>query len=309
VKPSDTLLGVYTDVKEMYTGMKHGPALSAVSFVIDRCKASMRSPFVSCSSGNVVLFGKCKAAGFVTFHLDDLLPFVQFELENLFFKVGTDVVLRQKVGAAMGGFTSPGCAQCVAAVAEYHCMAMFMASQYLFATRYMDDTFAVLNLSVLNHKRQSFAVLWRQLFHMYDDAGLEVELESFGCLGNVLQSSLVVGQGIQCKFWNKNEQFISTGQQKVRRLLPAFTQSKQRQRALLSGFFHRMEAATFYTCVNALLPILFQREAEVVAFGYSADMFAQCLDTFAYSRVPDRSFAWIRLYHSFKKARVPRLQH
>jgi hypothetical protein len=70
-----------------------------------------------------------------------------------------------------------------------------------------------------------------------------------------------------------------------------------------------MEAATFYTCVNALLPVLFQLEAEVVVFGYSADMFAQCFDIFAHSRVPDRSLAWIRLYHSFKKAKVPRLQH
>lgn len=42
VSASDTLLGVYTDVKEMYTGMRHGPALDAVAFVIERCKAVLR---------------------------------------------------------------------------------------------------------------------------------------------------------------------------------------------------------------------------------------------------------------------------
>jgi hypothetical protein len=105
-------------------------------------------------------------------------------------------------------------------------------------------------------------------------------------------------------FWNKNATFSTTGQQKVRRLLPAFTQSKQRQRALLSGFFYRLEAATFPTCVSALLPVLFQLEAEVVAFGYSAAMFSQCFEIFAHSRVHDHRLAWIRLCHAFKKAKL-----
>jgi hypothetical protein len=168
----------------------------------------------------------------------------------------------------------------------------------------MDDTFVVLNLSVLTQQRQSIAVVWHELFHMYDGAGLEVEPESFGCLGNVLQSSLLVGHGVQCMFWNKNATFSTTGQQKVRRLLPAFTQSKQRQRALLSGFFHRMEAANFPKCVSALLPALFQLEAEVIAFGYSAAMFSQCFETFAHSHVHDHRLAWIRLCHAFKQGSV-----
>lgn len=144
------------------------------------------------------MFGTSRAAGFVTFHLDDLLQFVQFELKNLFFTVGSEVILRQKVGAAMGGFTRLGCAQCVAAAAEYHCMAMFMASQCLFVTRYMDDTFVTLNLSELNRRRQSLAAVWRSLCHMYDDAGLEVEQESLGCCERVLQSTVIVGHGVFC---------------------------------------------------------------------------------------------------------------
>ena len=122
----------------------------------------------------------------------------------------------------------------------------------------MDDTFVTLNLSQLNLLRVSLAVVWHTLSHMYDAAGLEVELECFGITGNVLQSLLKVGHGVQCCFWNKNESFVATGQQKVRRLLPALTQSKQRQRAVLIGFFHRMEAATFTQCIPALLPILLQ---------------------------------------------------
>jgi hypothetical protein len=32
-RSSDTLLGVYTDVKEMCTGMKHGPALQTQTYL------------------------------------------------------------------------------------------------------------------------------------------------------------------------------------------------------------------------------------------------------------------------------------
>lgn len=53
VSSGDTLLGAYTDVKEMYTGMKHGPAVDAVAFVIERCKVALRTHLVSCSAGNV----------------------------------------------------------------------------------------------------------------------------------------------------------------------------------------------------------------------------------------------------------------
>jgi hypothetical protein len=81
-------------------------------------------------------------------------------------------------------------------------------------------------------------------------------------------------------------------------------QNKQRQRALLSGLFHRMEAATFRKCVSALLPTLVQLEAEVVAFGYSSDMFAQCLKAFAYSRLPAHSQVWISLCQRFLKAKL-----
>lgn len=302
---SDALLSIYTDVKEMYTGMKHGPALDAVGFVISRCKAALRSPYVSCSTGNTVVFGKCRAAGFVTFHLDDLLQFVQFELENLFFTVGSEVVLRQKVGAAMGGFTSPGCAQCVAAVAEYQCMSWFIASSCLFATRYMDDTFVILNLTAINRLTVSLAVVLHYLFHMYDTAGLEVELESLGFHGHVLQSTMSVINGVHCSFWNKNEAFMLTGQQKVRRLLPAFLQSKQRQRAVLTGLFHRMQAATFQSCVSALLPVLLQLRYEVMSLGYPSSMFAKCLHAFAYSRLPSQRSAWVSLWHRFLQFQPP----
>lgn len=39
VPPGDVLLSIYTDVKEMYTGMRHQESIAAVSFMLDRCKA------------------------------------------------------------------------------------------------------------------------------------------------------------------------------------------------------------------------------------------------------------------------------
>lgn len=100
-------------------------------------------------------------------------------------------VVAHRAGAAMCGFTSPCCAQCVAALAEYHCMAMLIASQCMFATRYMDDAFVTLNVSQLRSLRESLAAVCRHaLFHMYDAVGFEVGLESLWLLWSCWQSTL-----------------------------------------------------------------------------------------------------------------------
>ena len=179
VDPSDSLFGLYTDVEEMYTGMKHGAILDAVAFVLELCKAALRSPYVSVAKQHRGAFhvGQSRAKGVATFHLDDLLPFVRFELENLCFTLGPEVLLRQVIGAPMGGFTSPGCAQCVAAVAEYRCMRLVLASSRLFAARYMDDTFCVLNITATQRCSATLSEMLHPLLHMFADSGLEVEVE------------------------------------------------------------------------------------------------------------------------------------
>jgi hypothetical protein len=65
-----------------------------------------------------------------------------------------------------------------------------------------------------------------------------------------------------------------------------------------------MEAATFQKCVGALLPVLVQLDAEITAFGYSSDMFAQCLKSFAYSRESARRQVWVTLCKKFLKAKL-----
>lgn len=297
--PADVLLCLSTDVKEMYTGMRHAETLDAMRFMIDRCKSVLRSQYVSIGHGADAHFfvGRKRAARAVCFHLDDLLPLVRFELENLYFTLGTDVILHQVVGAAMGGFTSPACAQCVASVAEYRNMHAFLASSSLFARRYMDDTFALINLSAVARTHTSLGTMLRRLFHMYDPAGLEVEQEFAGTSCTVLQSRISVHGGLQCAFWNKNADVACSGRQRVRRMLPCIAQSSAAQRALMTGILHRMLAATIPSSIHLLLPSLLELRCELAMLGYSPLMFDRRVRDFAMAQRFAASFtAWHSLY-------------
>lgn len=302
---SDLLLAVCTDVKEMYTGMRHPESLDAVAFVLERCRHSMRSPFVSVSTRaqGDVFAGRSAAKGFAVFHLDDLLQFVRFELENLYFSLGSQVTLRQIIGAAMGGFTSPGCAQAVASVAEYRCMRLFLRSGFLFAARYMDDTLCILNLSAMRRSRTPLRAVLHPAFHMYDAAGLEVELEAAGSSATVLSSAVDVSSGVSCVFWNKNADFAASGQQRVRRLQPCLAQSRASQRALMRGMLYRAAAATISASIPLLLPRLQQLRFELGALGYAGRMFDGCIRDFAFARAFEPTGpAWRRLFQSYARA-------
>lgn len=85
-------------------------------------------------------------------------PLVDFQIPNLRFPLGPDVLRRQVVGAAMGGFISPACTQYIASMQEYCCVRTFIESGLLCAARYdtyMDDTFMIAHLSVHAGRRHS----------------------------------------------------------------------------------------------------------------------------------------------------------
>lgn len=304
LSPSAQLLAVCTDVKEMYTGMDHAATVSAVAFVLDSCKQHMRSPYVSIATTPHGDFhvGRSRARKqYVTFHMDDLLQFVRFELSNLYFQLGKDVVLHQKVGAAMGGFTSPGCAQCVAAVAEYVCMRRFLASARIFAGRFMDDTLTLINLHRCS--ASDLRSILTGCFFMYGPAGLQVELEAAGLTATMLSSRVSVACGVQCVFWNKNARFAATGEQCVRRILPCIAQTPAAQRAIASGTVHRMAAATISSSVPLLLEPLLQLRFEFAALGYAPRAFDLATRAFVYARrLEPQSSVWRSLLTKFHRA-------
>ena len=308
IASSDMLLAVCTDVKEMYTGMRHTETLAAVAFMLERCRAALRSPYVSVSkyASGPVFVGRSHARDFVAFHLDDLLPLVRFELKNLYFTLGSEAVLHQVIGAAMGGFTSPACAQCVAAVAEYTCMCSFLRSGCLFAARFMDDTLTIFNLSVFVHTCSSLRAALHSCFHMYDFAGLEVELEAAGLTASMLSSTVSLHPRLACTFWNKNQAFPTSGVQRVRRLLPCLAQSPAAQRAVFSGLLHRVATATTPACIPSLLPRLLELRCEASSLGYSPVQFDRAVRNYAYSRLYSVTFAaWRLLLRTYMGTATP----
>jgi hypothetical protein len=301
----DVLLALVSDVKEMYTGMLHAQCKDAVAFLIDKSKEVLRSPFISVAKAKQgpMFVGKSQSSEFICFHLDDLLQFVEFELSNLYFGLGNEIVLLQLIGAAMGGFSSPGCAQAVASYAEYSSMQSFIASGHLFAGRFMDDTLSLLNLSAMYRDRGSLRQLIWRLFHSYDHAGLEVELEKYGSEVTILQSTVNVEHGdIAVSFWNKNASFAESGVQKVCRFLPCHPEcmSSQQQKAVIMGLLWRMSAATLMSSLPNLLTPLKQLRFELVASGYSASVIVATLKAFFYAQKNAASFvAWHSLFRKY----------
>jgi hypothetical protein len=194
----DQVLLMVADIKGMYTGMLHSECVAAVQTFIDRCRERLRSQYISvskCRQGPVFA-GKSKAADMVVFPVTSLLQLVQFELSNLYFTVGTDIMLHQVIGAAMGGFTSPAAAQAVACVAEYRSVTVFVASGYLAASLFMDDTLVAINLAALQRSGQyTLGQVLSGLFSCYQPAGLQLELERAGLTGAILQSVVSVAGG------------------------------------------------------------------------------------------------------------------
>jgi hypothetical protein len=284
----DQVLLMVADIKEMYTGMLHSECVAAVQFVIDRCKERLRSPYISVSKHRhgPVFAGNSKAADMVVFPVAALLQLLQFELSNLYFTVGTDILLHQVIGAAMGGFTSPAAAQAVACVAEYRSMTVFVASGYLAASRFMDDTLVAINLTALQRSGQyTLGHLLSSLFECYQPAGLQLELERAGLTVAVLQSIVSVACGeVHAYFWNKNAAYRLTGVQKVCRFIP--TQqgcvSVAQQRCTVTSLLHRVAASTLEVSVPMLLPVLLQLRYELESMGYPGSIFNHSIRSFVH---------------------------
>lgn len=281
--PDEMLLALCTDVKEMYTGMDHAATLDSVQFMLAHCTLRMRACSVSVAPGwrGDVYGGDSRAQGVTVFPLSSLLPFVQWELSNLVFTLGPGVLRRQVVGAAMGGFTSPACAQCVAAVAEYRCMRAFIDGGLLFGARYMDDTLTLINLTRARCEPGAVAAILRNSLRMYTPAGLEVEIEAVGVRATMLCSTVLATSPLTCTFWNKN---AAPGPQRVRRFLPAFARAPSARRSLFAGTLCRVAAATFPACVPGLAPTLLQLRFEFRALGYPAPAFDRAVRAFAHAR-------------------------
>jgi hypothetical protein len=256
---------------------------------------------VSNSRAGQVFVGKSNAKDYTVFAMADLCQFVEFELSNLFFTVGVDIMLQQKEGAAMGGFTSPAAAQAVACVCEFTCLQRFVASGRLAAGRYMDDTLLFLNLSRL--RGAGFLELLHALFTCYQPAGLELELERCGFKVTVLQSVVsTCGNAVQAVFWNKNADFAETGQQRVCRFIPApHGANPAQQRRTVTSLMHRVCAATLPTSVHLLVPVIWQLRYELATLGYPHVLFDGCLRSFVHGLKFTPSFAtWHTLWQRFR---------
>ena len=132
----------------------------------------------------------------------DLLPAINFELDNTYLTVG-GVTLRQTVGASMGGYLSPAMAMMTCMIAERNLHATLGADRrYIAGIRYMDD--GTLALCVPHERPHLLNHLRAAALHCYPE-GMICKVTGEGTSTRMLEQRIFVNGGkVHACHANKN---------------------------------------------------------------------------------------------------------
>jgi hypothetical protein len=273
------LIGVTFDVKNMFTELQHGDTLEALTWFLNIATTQFKySSVIATRSGrkDVSFSRNMDTRTFVTVPLHKLFDIAKFELENTFFKVGSDVILHQKIGIAMGGFQSPALAMIVASHAEFKWLSSLGIDQKrIKGARYVDDALVLFRGSNYHHLLDS-------LFLDCYPKSLELECTGLGTTLKILECDISLTNGFSTCHSNPNtETMILEHQQKFLKFIPW---SSHHPRKALSntilGLLHRVWFNTSYLHSSKLLPHLISYHLELLKIGYPASCFKNAAKRF-----------------------------
>jgi hypothetical protein len=209
------------DVKNMFTELPHPDIRTAAAHFLQwsqTCRAAAPdcARAVRCNSWLVNLSKRTvcasrsqyDAARCVLIRLADIMPAIEFELQNIYFTVGA-VTLRQTVGISMGGYLSPAMAMMTCIMAERHMYATLGAdARFLHGIRYMDD--GTLVIRVPRTAPALASRLMHAALHAYP-RGMQCEITGMGQRTRMLEQRLVVrGNLVAAAHHNKNSAALFT---------------------------------------------------------------------------------------------------
>jgi hypothetical protein len=288
------------DVKNMFTELKHEHVLSALSFLVHRTSARYhcRAVTVSKKGEKKAWLGKSPGRmSCITYSFRTLLQLAKFELDNTYFKVGTSVILQQKIGLSMGGYLSPPLAMIVAMVAEYKWLSALGADQRLLAgVRYVDDGLIVINsddASII------FKIFGSLLYSCYPE-GLELEVTSFGLVCHMLECVIKSSNSrLHICHYNKNARSVLSGQgQIIKKFIP--WNSGYPHKLLFNvvvGLFHRIFDNTSALDVKFLVPSIVSYCSELRDLGYPERLIFKAFRNFmCHQKCVENLNSWRNLY-------------
>ena len=289
---SDLLFTVYSfDVKNMFTNLTHESILKSVLWLLDIYAARGHHYHmftVHKRHSKDFHFGRgYNHYEYLSLDIQDVFQVVEFDLQHVYFRVGVNAILKQNIGAPMGGYLSPALACITLLYSEYH----FFASIYdgralrslpimMEAIRYMDDL-DIITATPLNDVDRSNQqlVAVNQLLRSYDSS-LELEPQPPAAPGQntFLESVIQYGENKLALIpFNKNVPFMyEHGRQKFLKLQHYHSYSPTTSKlAVLISTLHRLQRNSSHT--DGLLAAAVHLYDEVKLLQYPFSLFNRAL--------------------------------
>lgn len=276
------VVGVTFDVKNMYTELDHSDILRALDWILE--KFGKKSVVVKKLGRRGVSYGPNRDKKLaVTLPMAELRRMAEYELKNMYFRVGNDVILQQVKGVAMGGFQSPGMAMIVAAYSEYCWLSSLgKDSRLVVGVRYMDDAF------ILAKGYKKYQII-ESLFSKCYPKSLELECTGFGSKFQILECEVsFVDNRFALTHYNKNsKQVWLLGSQSIKKFIP--WNSGHRKHMLvkvLIGLLHRIWQNTHTSNLYDMVGQLLSYRIELEKLGYPRWALSSAVGRFlAHSRI------------------------
>ena len=99
-----------------------------------------------------------RSGGSIPITFDQLLMFAQFDLDNVFFTLGKNI-LKQIIGIPMGSPLSPSLAIIICAYSEHKFLTSIHSFKYFTAVRYMDDVHACIIITPFSQEQTEKCLL------------------------------------------------------------------------------------------------------------------------------------------------------
>lgn len=289
---NELLFTVYSfDVKNMFTNLTHESILKSVLWLLDiyATRGHRYHMFtVHKRHSKDFHFGRSyNRYEYLSLAIQDVFQVVEFDLQHVYFRVGVNTILKQNIGAPMGGYLSPALACITLIYSEYH----FFASIYdgralrglpimMDGVRYMDDLdiITATPLNNINRSNQQLVVV-NKLLSSYDSS-LELEPQASTAPGQntFLESYIQYGVNTLGLIpFNKNVPFMyEHGRQKFLKLQHYHSYSPTTSKlAVLISTLHRLQRNASHT--DGLLASVIHLHDEVTLLQYPFSLFNRAL--------------------------------
>jgi hypothetical protein len=259
------------DIKNMFTELPHDEIIKAVTWAIEQMSSRRKHVSVSKTGRGGARIGipYCEDDSQVRMSFEDLMAIVKFDLDNCYFKSGTQT-LKQNIGIPMGSPLSPILALIICAYYEAKHKKMINDVYTLRGKRYVDDALFLTgadlsipgDLAVAQHR----LLLASKSYHK----NLVLEPETDHTDFNMLESRVLFkpNQYGSMSYNHKNAKFFS-GEQTSRLLkfqnFWSFTNSRAKRGVIMSTFMRvRRSSSTDELALPPLLTLC----TELTYLGY-----------------------------------------